>query len=225
MVIPGSDNENDRLIKPLALFGGTFDPVHYGHLRCADESRRRLGLSSLFLLPAGDPPHRGTPQASTGQRLEMLNLALEEFPWLKLDDRETRRQGPSYMVETLLEIRTAFPLRPLLLVIGQDAANLLHTWFQWKQLFSLAHIVILTRPASNRQYPQELFQQFTSRLTSDVSELQASLAGKVLQLDVESIDVSATDIKRLIRQGRSPGSMLPAAVLDYIHENHLYISA
>lgn len=217
-------NVCDPLIEPLALFGGTFDPVHYGHLKCADQARQKLNLSRLFLLPAGDPPHRETPQASTRQRLEMLNLALTEFPSLKLDDRETRRPGRSYMVETLLEIRAEFPLRPIVLVIGQDAANLLHTWFHWKQLFSLAHIVILTRPGSTLQYPQELAGQFAQYLTSDVSELQRLLAGKVLQLEVGSVDVSATDIKRLLRKGRSPGSMLPANVLDYIHQNHLYVS-
>ncbi len=95
-------------VEPLALFGGTFDPVHYGHLRCADEVRLKLGLKTLYLLPAGNPPHRGLPQATVEQRLDMLQLACLEFPSLKIDDRETRRHGPSYMVDTLQEFRTSF---------------------------------------------------------------------------------------------------------------------
>jgi nicotinate-nucleotide adenylyltransferase len=215
-------SKTDPVLEPLALFGGTFDPVHYGHLKCADEARQKLNLEYMYLLPAGDPPHRGTPQASTGQRLEMLKLALLEFPGLKLDDRETRRQGPSYMVETLLEFRQENPLRSLVLLIGQDAANLLHTWFQWQQLFSLAHIVILTRPDAHLQYRPEVEESITRRLTSDMSDLQSSVAGKVLQLEVESIDISATLVKELLDQGRSPESMLPATVLDYIEEQCLY---
>ena len=209
-------------IEPLAILGGTFDPVHYGHLRCGDEARRKLGLERLLLLPAGMPPHRETPGASTGQRLDMLRLALEEFPHLEIDDRETRRDGPSYMVETLTEFRAQYPARPLLLLLGQDAANLLHTWFEWKRLFSLAHIVILTRPGAGLEYNELLKRQLQQRLTGEISDLRSSPAGKVVQIEVGSVDVSATGIKRLIRQGGSPDSMLPAAVLEYIRENRLY---
>ena len=99
---------------PLALLGGTFDPVHYAHLRCADEARIKLGLEVLYLLPAGTPPHRASPQASKPQRLEMLQLALTEFPQLQIDTRELERDGPSYMVETLQDLRNEFPQRPML---------------------------------------------------------------------------------------------------------------
>lgn len=209
-------------VEPVALFGGTFDPVHYGHLRCADEVRRKLGLSYLYLLPAGTPPHRDTPSASVEQRLEMLQLACLEFPQLLIDDRETRRTGPSYMVDTLREIRSSLENRPLLLLIGQDAANLLHTWHQWERLFDLAHIVILTRPGVPAQYPPELAKQVRHRSCVDLRELIKTEAGNVLHLEVESIDVSATGIKRALHSGASPDSMLPVAVLEYIIKNHLY---
>ncbi len=137
----------------MALLGGTFDPVHYGHLRCADEARQKLGLKNLYLLPAGSPPHRDEPQATCKQRLDMLQLARREFPLLLIDDRETRRNGPSYMVDTLQELRQELPNRSLLLLIGQDVANQLHSWYQWQQLFELAHIVILTRPGTRTHYP------------------------------------------------------------------------
>jgi nicotinate-nucleotide adenylyltransferase len=209
----------------MALFGGTFDPVHYGHLRCADEARQKLGLKNLYLLPAGSPPLRGVPQASATQRLDMLQLACAEFPLLLIDDRETRRSGPSYMVDTLQELRASLADRPLLLLIGQDAANLLHRWHHWQRLFELANIVILTRPGAHSDYPRELAQQIQPRSVSAVQQLSESSAGAVLQLEVESIDVSASKIKHLIRSGRSPGSMLPAAVLEYINENRLYLTA
>jgi len=211
--------------EPIALFGGTFDPVHYGHLRCADEVRRKLGLNNLYLLPAGTPPHRDTPSATVEQRMEMLQLAGQEFPQLLIDDRETRRSGPSYMVDTLAEMRSSLESQPILLLIGQDAANLLHTWFHWERLFELAHIVILTRPGTPAQCPPELAKQVQLRSCSDKQELTKTEAGFALQLEVESIDVSSTGIKHILRSGGSPESMLPAAVLEYIIKNRLYLAS
>jgi len=220
--MPGEDNS---LREPLAIFGGTFDPVHYGHLRCADEARQKLKLEHLYLLPAGSPPHRKPPTTSAQQRLDMLQLALPEFPRLKIDDRETRRDGPSYMVDTLLKLRAEFPTRPLLFLIGQDAANHLHSWHRWEQLFELAHIVILTRPGAKAQYRQDIAKKVQWRLREDVKTLLQSEAGGVLRLEVASIDISATTIKSIIRLGRSPSAMLPTAVLAYINENRLYLDS
>ena len=211
-------------VEPLALFGGTFDPVHYGHLRCADEVRQKLGLRNLYLLPAGNPPHRGAPQASVKQRLDMLQLARQEFPLLRIDDRETRRNGPSYMVDTLGQMRTGNSDRPLLLTVGQDAANLLHTWYHWESLFDLANLVILTRPGSHSEYTPELANQIQNRSVSNVQDLLKSGAGSVLHMRVESIDISASKIKHIIRSGHSPTSMLPAAILEYIRQNRLYLT-
>lgn len=215
--------ENHLLMEPLALFGGTFDPVHYGHLRVADEARQKLHLKNLNLLPSGIPPHRQTPRATVRQRLDMLQLAQLEFPQLTIDARETRREGPSYMVDTLQELRLEFPEQPLLLLIGQDAANHLHSWHQWERLFELAHIVILTRPGANVEYRQDLDKKIQRRLKADLHDLLQDDVGGVFNLNVESIDISATTIKSIIRLGRSPQSMLPQAVLDYINENQLYL--
>lgn len=208
--------------EPLALLGGTFDPVHYGHLRCAEQARRELMLDRLYLLPAGQPPHRGEPQASVAQRLEMLTLARTEFPRLLIDDREARRAGPSYMVDTLQELRDIHPERPLLLLIGQDAANQLHSWHRWRRLFELAHIVILTRPDAHIEYESRLAEQVDLRTVTDPVELSASPAGRILQLDVDPVDISATAIKDLIRAGSTPRGMLPGPVLAYINQHRLY---
>ena len=213
------------LSEPLALFGGTFDPVHYGHLRCADEARKKLKLESIYLLPAGSPPHRTALQTTVKQRLEMLHLALQEYPKLHIDDRETRRSGPSYMVDTLQELRVEFPRRPLLLLIGQDAANKLHGWSRWEQLFELTHLVILSRPGKKAEYRQDLAKQIQSRTILDIKKPFRSDAGGVINLEVTPFDISATTIKSMIRLGRSPGSMLPVKVLDYINNNRLYLPA
>jgi len=219
------DNLEHPVDEPLAIFGGTFDPVHYGHLRCAEESRCKLGLKNMYLLPAGIPPHRDMPQTSTQQRLDMLHLALEEFPSLSIDDRETRRSGPSYMVDTLRELRAEFPQRPLLLLVGQDAANYLHSWHDWEQLFVLANLVTFPRPGAKPEYRQDLARQIERRTCPDLQSLLSSEAGGALHLELELIDISATAIQSIIRLGRSPRAMVPEPVLDYINENRLYLPA
>jgi len=211
-------------LEPLALFGGTFDPVHFGHLRCADEVRQKLNLKKLYMLPAGTPVHRQTPQATARQRLEMLHLAQLDFPNLSIDDRETRRTGPSYMVDTLHELRSEFPQRSLILVIGQDASNQLHTWYKWEQLFALAHIVIMTRPGSRHEYQALVANRIKRHLSVDMQDLRNSAAGTVLNLDVTAVDISSTQIKSHIRRGQAPHSMLPTSVLNYINKNHLYVA-
>ena len=219
------NNDVQVLPEPLAIFGGTFDPVHYGHLRCAVDVRQKLNLKKLYLLPAGTPVHRDAPRASAKQRLEMLHLAQSEFPSLHIDDREIQRSGPSYMVDTLEELRGEVRQGPILLLIGQDAANLLHTWFQWERLFTLCHIVIMTRPGTKAEYRRDLAKQIEPRLVSEQQKLLSSEAGMVLHLGVKSIDISATTIKSIIRLRRSPGSLLPKVVLDYINDNRLYLPA
>jgi nicotinate-nucleotide adenylyltransferase len=127
------------------------------------------------------------------------------------------------MVDTLMELRSLHPERPLLLLVGQDAANHLHGWHQWQELFELAHIVILTRPGARVEYRQDVARQIQGRLAETPGEMTCSQAGRVLNLKVASIDISATTIKSIIRLGRSPQSMLPGEVLDYINNNHLYL--
>jgi nicotinate-nucleotide adenylyltransferase len=153
----------------------------------------------------------------------MLRLALGEFPNLEIDDRETRRNGPSYMVDTLHELHTEFRGRPILLLLGQDVANDLHTWHEWERLFDFAHIVVLTRPGSVAEYRQDVAKKIDRRTCIDAQKLLDSQAGGVLYLAVTSVDVSATMIKSIIRLGRAPALMMPRAVWNYISENHLYL--
>lgn len=206
----------------IGIFGGTFDPVHYGHLRAASEAREKLRIGDFRLLPAGSPPHRAEIFASADHRLAMLRLAVEEHPDLIVDDREVRRSGQSYMVDTLAEIRAEEGDSPIVLMVGQDAVNQLDTWHQWHRLFDLSHLVIMRRPGSGHEYSGRLFEEIQGRLVDDAHLLARSPSGCILPLEVTQLEISSTDIRAQIAAGRSPRFLLPDAVLDYIATNRLY---
>jgi nicotinate-nucleotide adenylyltransferase len=214
-------------LPPIALLGGTFDPVHYGHLRLADDTRRALGLAELRLVPAADPPHRDGPHASAQHRLAMLRAALAEFPGLVADDRELRRAGKSYTVLTLEELRRDAPLRPLWLVLGADAFRGLPAWHRWRDIFSLAHIVVVARPGVPPEdaLPVPLADEWRHRHTPDTAPLFATPAGRIFEQVVTPHDIAATTIRALLagnRDIRVLSQLLPPGVLAYIETHHLY---
>ena len=211
-----------RSTQAIGIFGGTFDPVHYGHLRAALESMERLQLQDFRLLPAGTPPHRASTFASADHRLAMLKLALSRYPELQVDDREVRREGSSYMVDTLGEIRREEGEAPILMMIGQDAANVLDQWYDWQKLFDLAHLVIMRRPESKHIYSGALFEQVQPRLANDPDQLRKTPAGLILPLEVTQLAISSTEIRRQIHAGLSPRFLLPDSVIEYILEHGLY---
>jgi nicotinate-nucleotide adenylyltransferase len=210
--------------KAIGIFGGTFDPVHYGHLRAALEALESLQLRDFRMLPAGTPPHRTNTFAPAEHRLAMLKLALSRYPELQVDEREVRREGASFMVDTLNEIRLEEGDAPILLIIGQDAVNVLDQWHEWRSLFELAHLVIMRRPESKHIYSGALFEQVQPRLVSDPGELQNSPAGLVFPLEVTQLAISSTEIRRRICAGLSPRFLLPDPIIDYILEHGLYSS-
>jgi len=218
-------NPHSPAAQAIGIFGGTFDPVHFGHLRAAIEAREMLGLGELRLLPAGDPPHRSDTVATALQRLEMLRLVTASCPELQVDDREIRRSGPSYMVDTLAEIRSQAGEAPLLLMIGQDAANALDTWHRWRELFSLAHLVVMRRPDAHFNCAGDLRREIEQRRVQDPAGLQRSPAGSVLALPVTQLDISSTLIRELFAQGRSPRFLMPDEVIGYILDRQLYREA
>jgi nicotinate-nucleotide adenylyltransferase len=217
-------------MRGLGIFGGTFDPVHYGHLRAADEVRQRLRLDEVRLIPAGDPPHRSAPVATAVHRLAMLKLAAEEFPGLTVDAREVLRTGKSYTVATLAELHDEEPARPLLLVVGVDAFAGLPTWHRWRELFGLAHVVLVTRPGTSVEdaLSEPLRHEWNARQTSDAAALESAAAGAILCMSITPQPIAATTIRRALLQG--PGGiaqirgLVPAAVLAYIDRNQLYRS-
>jgi nicotinate-nucleotide adenylyltransferase len=212
----------EREHDPVGLFGGTFDPVHFGHLRAASEVREKLALSDFRLMPSGNPPHRSGTFASATQRLAMLRLAVAGHVDISVDDREVRREGHSYMFDTLSEIRTEIGESPLMLIIGQDAANLLDQWHRWRELFELAHLVIMRRPETAGRYSVPLSREITSRQTDGHEALLGRPYGHVLPLNVTQLAISSTDIRRQVGAGLTPRFLLPDPVIEYIDTHQLY---
>ena len=210
---------------PIALLGGTFDPVHYGHLRFADDVRRALGLREVRLVPSALPPHREPARAAAPDRLAMLELAVRDFPGLAVDAREIARGGRSYTVETLESLRREHPEAPLILLVGADAFRGLPAWHRWRELFDLAHIVVVPRPGSTLDdLPDALAPEWQARHTADPQVLRARTAGSIYVQPVAPHPISSTHIRNALAQGdvRSIDALLPAAVLAYIGSRRLY---
>ncbi|QID16635.1 nicotinate-nucleotide adenylyltransferase [Nitrogeniibacter mangrovi] len=218
---------------PVGLLGGTFDPIHFGHLRLAEEARETLGLAQMRLIPAGEPPHRDTPRSPARHRLAMARLAVAGNPGLQVDDIEIRHAGPSYSVLTLSRLREQLgPTRPLVLVLGADAFEGLATWHRWEELFELTHIAVANRPGHSphgRRWPQVLSPELAAacdgRMLADAAALRAAPAGGILPFDMTPLAISATLIRDLLHHGHSARYLLPDPVLDYIAAQHLYRDA
>ena len=210
---------------PIGVFGGTFDPIHFGHLRPALDLLEQLSLQRLHLIPCAVPPHRGEPHASAAQRLAMLELAVAGQPGFVVDERELRRSGPSYMVDTLASLRAEVGETPLCLILGVDAFLGLPGWHRWQRLLELAHIVVTHRPGwqlDETSMPQALRQAVQEHWLADGAALRAQSAGGVLLQSVTQLDISATDIRERIAAGYSANYLLPVTVWQYIQEQDLY---
>ncbi|CEA06174.1 nicotinic acid mononucleotide adenylyltransferase [Pseudomonas saudimassiliensis] len=206
----------------VGLLGGTFDPIHFGHLRSAVEVREYLALDELRLVPNARPPHRDRPGASAQQRLEMVCLATASDAGLLVDDCELRRDRPSYTVDTLESLRADLgPAATLFLIVGWDAFSGLPSWNRWEELLQLASLVVLQRPEQDQELPEVLKDLLAARSVSGPNDLQAT-HGEILCLAQTPLAISATHIRSLIQAGRSPRFLLPDSVLGYIETNGLY---
>jgi nicotinate-nucleotide adenylyltransferase len=212
----------------LGIFGGTFDPVHCAHLELAREVRAALGLAAVRFVPAGDPPHRAAPVASAMHRLAMVELAIADEPGLEVDGREIKRRGPSYTDVTLADIRAEAPARPLALMVGADAFLGLPTWHRWRDLFELAHIVVVARPGVDLDgaLPPELADVWARRYRADAQILATEPAGAIVIQPITAHAISASAIRAQLARGTegiaAVRGLLPAAVLAYIDRNQLY---
>jgi nicotinate-nucleotide adenylyltransferase len=200
-------------MKPLAIFGGTFDPIHIGHLSVAWEASEQLD-AEVRLMPASVPPHRSSPTASAEQRVNMLRAALRGQSRLTLDTRELDRSGPSYTVDTLDELRREFGERPLVLLLGADAFAGLRSWYRWRDLFGVTHLGVINRPGVEACIPVELERAVAPRRTDDPAVIRGQPAGRVIELAVTPLEVSATRIRELLAAGRDPRYLLPAGLFD-----------
>ncbi len=216
---------------PIGILGGTFDPIHYGHLRLAQEAADRLRLSEVRFIPAGSPPHRTAPGADAGHRLAMVRRAIADNERFTVDDREVRRVGPGYTVDTLTELRGELGTsRPLALLMGADAFLDLATWRRWEELFSLAHIVVAYRPGFpvdtwHTRMPVPLAREYGTRLAQQPLAVHLAPAGGVFVLPIAELDIAATGIRNAVSKGMSPRYLLPDSVLDYIEAEQLYRKA
>lgn len=215
--------ENSRAI---GLFGGTFDPVHNGHLRVALDALDGLGLAEVRLLPARQNPLREIPGASAGQRRDLLVAAVAGEPGLRVDARELERDGPSYTVDTLASLRDELGVtQPLVLMLGGDAFTGLTGWHRWRELFDLAHVVVLQRPGHTAKLAPELAVETDARGTDDGADLHAQAAGRVMFWRVTQLEISSTDIRARIAAGRSIRYLVPDPVHDTIQRLDLYRAA
>lgn len=208
----------------IGILGGTFDPIHFGHLRPALDVAEILKLDEVRFIPCGQPPHREQPVASALQRLSMLRAAVSSHPKLKVDDRELSRQGPSYMVDTLASLKKDFPEKNLCLILGWDAFIHLESWHQWERLLELANIAVTHRPGWSVEQigkHSELAKLIDER-TVAAEKLSSKAAGFITFIAVTQLDISSTQIRQQLQQGNSVSYLLPDKVEQLIINQHIY---
>lgn len=208
----------------IGVLGGTFDPVHHGHLRFALETVEALRLRVLKLIPAHVPPHRPVPAAAPADRLAMLEAAVAGTRALEVDGREFARLGPSHTVDTLAELRFEHPEEPLCLCLGADAFRGLDTWHRWREIPALAHLAIARRPGERIPARGAVAAFLQGARVEQPEELSERLAGGVVLMDLPELAISATRIRALLAAGRDPRWLLPDPVLEIIRERGLYLA-
>lgn len=211
--------------KLIGVLGGTFDPLHMGHIRLAREARAALSLDALLCVPAGQPPHRQAPMASAVDRLAMARLAFEDEPCCLVDDAEVYQSGPSWTVNTLARLRAAHPQEALVLILGADAFLGLPSWHQWESLLDLAHIAVANRPGATLDLSLmslPLAALWRKYYEGDMGKLKIEKAGHLVSFTITPCEVSATQIRESLRAGRAISGEVCPSVENYIDAHHLY---
>jgi len=213
---------------PIGILGGTFDPIHYGHLRLAEELGERLRLDEVRFVPSGTPPHRSAPAVTADHRLAMTRLAAAGNARFTVDERELRRTGLGYTFDTLKELRSDLGnARPLALLLGADAFLEFATWHRWREIFGLAHVAVAHRPGFPverwaERMPEPLAREYSGRLMQQPLAIHLAPAGGIVIVPFTALEISATAIRDMLHAGASPRYLLPGAVLDYIRSHGLY---
>ena len=214
-------------MKPIGILGGTFDPIHYGHLRLAEEMLELAKLAQIRFIPAGNPPHRDAPGVSAEHRSAMVRLAIAGQPAFVLDEREATKQRKCYTVDTMRELRGELgDAQPLCLLMGGDAFLQFHTWHEWESILDLSHIVVGYRPGfpiEARGTDTKLYEQYKKRLCG-IGHLAQHPSGGIAELAIPKLEISATLIRSRVTENRSIRYLLPEPVANYIYQHHLYTS-
>ena len=209
-------------MKPIGVFGGTFDPIHYGHLRTAFEMLQALRFDEVRFMPCGSPPHRTEPVADAELRLEMVRVATDAQVGFAVDGRELQRDGPSYSVDTLAALREELPNRSLALILGMDAFLGLPEWHQWRKILQLAHIVVAHRPGWRVPDIGPLGDILAERGTHRTKNLHQTISGHIYIHDVTQLEISSSEIRDLVGLGRDPRFLMPDGVRDLIRQSACY---
>lgn len=212
------------------ILGGTFNPIHFGHLRMAQELADALNLAEIRFIPSANPPHKAAPVVSAQQRADMVQLAIANNPLFKLDACELNRTGASYTIDTLISLREELGEKvSVCLIIGSDAFSHLDNWYRWQELLNYCHIVLVQRPSSltqSKQAQPKLSGQMTAFLTENytesVDDLAKKTAGYIHMQHITAQDISATNIRKKLASSHSAKYLLPEQVLAYIKQQHLY---
>jgi nicotinate-nucleotide adenylyltransferase len=213
---------------PVGIFGGTFDPIHYGHLRLAEEIVEGAKLAEVRFMPSGTPPHRARPGATAADRVAMAKLAVAGNDRFSVDERETRRSGPGYTFDTLTELRQELGAqRSIVLLLGADAFLELATWHRWRGLFDLAHVVVAYRPGFpidtwQARMPEPLAHEYATRHMHQPLSVHLAPAGGIAAVSMTGLDISATFVRNAVHEGASARYLLPDSVLEYIRSHRLY---
>ena len=206
----------------IGIMGGSFNPVHYGHLRVASEAKRRLALDAMCIMPAAQSPLKVQHAVSADHRLAMLNLALTEFPELQLDTRELDRKGPSFTVDSLHTLRQEMGSdATIYFIVGDDLMPTLNRWSRWQTLTDYAHLVVVNRPGEFVSIPTEVTAWWRER-EMPLPSLSSLPLGRVSRLECSLVDVSSSEIRQSLKSGERDTKMIPHAVMQYIRQHRLY---
>lgn len=213
----------NKQINSVAIMGGTFDPIHNGHLRIAVDIVDRFHFTELRLVPCFIPVHKSHPSISAKQRLDMVTLAVEQHPSLLVDDREIKRTGASYTIDTLIELRDELgPEVPITMVVGMDSFLSLPLWYQWQRILNYAHILVVSRPGWHPEFDIELQELVENSRAQSAAELQSAPAGKIHMETLTELRISSSMIRLLCEQNKSIAYLLPESVHAYIDQHTLY---
>ncbi len=207
----------------LAIFGGTFDPIHNGHLHCSKTLSDYFHFNAYYFLPCKSPVHKGTTSVSNQQRIEMLQLALKPYPEFSIDLREMNRSTPSYMVDTLKSIRSEHPCSSISLIIGYDAFLNLEQWYQWQNLLQLAHLIVINRHLEAYQPPSPGLRKLLKQHQAlNHADLKNSTSGLIYQFDAGDYPISSTALRHALKTNKDVSRELPQEVYQYINSLGLY---
>lgn len=207
----------------IGILGGTFDPIHNGHIQIAEIILKTLQLERIEFIPSFQPPHRHQPIASAADRLAMVKLAIQSHPNFHANEIEIAREGISYSVDTLTALRKQIPDQPLCFILGADAFSAFHRWHEWRKIASLVHLIIVDRPSAEPPSDPEIQTLLHENQTRNLTDLQKNIAGKIYYLDNSLIDISATKIRYAIQSGEKDIRGLDKAVQNYIIDHNIYL--